>query len=271
MSFGESGDVAGGVPDGVMEARPRGISWPTVGVSVVSSCVAAALVLGFGVQLSQGKWEQAAAQGAAMTQPAELSVPASSDSAAPAAAATTAPTTAASAASPSVAQDAPAVALEPAPQENQAADPAPEQAVDETVEDPNTGWYPSGDFSASFAATNPEPTLDDLNGVLHALVATPGSDADKAHNLEAGLPGTVVPRTIYNLGIFRPPLGWKRISGPLTVEGNTASATLNASSAGRPTISLRVEFRYLDGRWKLATNSLRNGIDAVGLPIAGAF
>ena len=163
------------------------------------------------------------------------------------------------------------MALEPAPQENQAADPAPEQAVDETVEDPNTGWYPSGDFSASFAATNPEPTLDDLNGVLHALVATPGSDADKAHNLEAGLPGTVVPRTIYNLGIFRPPLGWKRISGPLTVEGNTASATLNASSAGRPTLSLRVEFRYLDGRWKLATNSLRNGIDAVGLPIAGAF
>lgn len=131
-----------------------------------------------------------------------------------------------------------------------------------------TGWTPPGPLPADFAVTTSDPTLDDLNAIVHLLVATPADDAAKARNLEAGMGGVVVPQTVYNLGIFRAPQGWKRITGPVERSGDTITATLHSESAGRPSIRTRVVFVQRDGNWKLSTRSVCEGVRTVGLPIA---
>ncbi|MCD2262184.1 hypothetical protein K3888_05660 [Dietzia aurantiaca] len=131
-----------------------------------------------------------------------------------------------------------------------------------------TGWTPPGPLPADFAVTTADPTLDDLNAIVHLLVATPADDAAKARNLEAGADGVVVPKTVYNLGIFRAPQGWKRITGPVERSGDTITATLHSESAGRPSIRTRVVFVQRDGNWKLSTQSVCEGVRTVGLPVA---
>ncbi|HJC28627.1 MAG TPA: hypothetical protein H9759_04450 [Candidatus Dietzia intestinipullorum] len=131
-----------------------------------------------------------------------------------------------------------------------------------------TGWTPPGPLPADFAVTTTDPTLDDLNAIVHLLVATPAPDEAKARNLEAGTGGVVVPKTVYNLGIFRAPQGWKRITGPVERSGDELTATLHSESAGRPSITTRVAFVYRDGNWKLATRSVCEGVRTVGLPVA---
>ncbi|MCZ9290385.1 hypothetical protein [Corynebacterium evansiae] len=293
--FGDSGNVSEGIPEkprqneqsSTKRMTASGINWPTVGTSVLASAVVAALFLGFGLQVGRDRMDSAEALANTQTAP-EQSLQSGSESlqadstprpsATPSATATPTPSAAASANGGSSNSDTVAGAAGTAggavtvgAEDTGATGNAQQAQSGDNTADPNTGWYPAQGISASFAATNPIPSLDDLNGVIHALVATPGSDEEKANNLEGGISAAVVPRTVYNLGIFREPLGWKRVSGPLSVNGNTASATLNASSAGRPTISMRINFIYQDGRWKLATSSLRNGVQAVGLPVADAF
>lgn len=131
-----------------------------------------------------------------------------------------------------------------------------------------TGWTPPGPLPADFAVTTADPTLDDLNAIVHLLVATPADDGAKARNLEAGAGGVVVPKTVYNLGIFRAPQGWKRITGPVERSGDTITATLHSESAGRPSIRTRVVFVQRDGNWKLSTQSVCEGVRTVGLPVA---
>src|SRR5699024_1230006 len=119
-----------------------------------------------------------------------------------------------------------------------------------------TGWAPPG------------PTPDDHNAIVHLLAATPAPDEAKARNPEAGTGGVVVPTTVYNLGIFRAPQGWKRITGPVERSGDELTATLHSELAGRPSITTRVAFVYRDGNWKLATRSVCEGVRTVGLPVA---
>lgn len=152
----------------------------------------------------------------------------------------------------------------PAPSAWQDAPPAPDAGGDR----PATGWTPPGPLPADFAVTADEPTLDDLNAIVHLLVATPASDEAKARNLEAGHGGVMVPKTVYNLGIFRAPQGWKRITGPLERDGDTITATLHSASAGRPGITTRVVFvRGGDGVWTLSSRSVCEGVRTVGLPV----
>lgn len=152
----------------------------------------------------------------------------------------------------------------PAPPRDETPDAEPAPAEDERV----TGWTPPGPLPADFAVTTDDPTLDDLNAIVHLLVATPADDTAKARNLEAGMGGVVVPRTVYNLGIFRAPQGWKRITGPVERNGDTITATLHSESAGRPSINTRVVFVKHDGNWKLSTQSVCQGVRTVGLPIS---
>ena len=156
--------------------------------------------------------------------------------------------------------DAPA----PAPAEAAPAPAEPGPAEGERV----TGWTPPRPLPADFAVTTDDPTLDDLNAIVHLLVATPAGDDAKARNLEAGMGGVVVPQTVYNLGIFRAPQGWKRITGPIEHAGDRITATLHSESVGRPSIRTRVVFVKRDGNWKLSTQSVCEGVRTVGLPIA---
>ncbi|MGP3708024.1 hypothetical protein [Gordonia paraffinivorans] len=122
-------------------------------------------------------------------------------------------------------------------------------------------------FPPNFKVTTDRPTLADLNDIVEFLVETPASDQAKAANVEGGMNAVIVPKTVYQLGLFRAPRGWNEVTGPLVQKGNSVTATLNSGSAGRPTIRMTIEFKKLDGNWKLAANSLCQGVKTVGLNI----
>ncbi|MGB3698874.1 MAG: hypothetical protein WBA05_15720, partial [Gordonia sp. (in: high G+C Gram-positive bacteria)] len=119
----------------------------------------------------------------------------------------------------------------------------------------------------NFRVTAERPTLTDLTNIVNFLVATPASDQAKAANVEGGMAAVVVPKTVYSLGLFRPPLGWNKVTGPLVQNGDTVSATLNSGSAGRPTIRMTIQFKRIDGNWRLAASSMCEGVKTVGLNI----
>ncbi|MFD4353663.1 hypothetical protein ACFWPX_13980 [Nocardia sp. NPDC058518] len=123
----------------------------------------------------------------------------------------------------------------------------------------------------SFRITSEVPSLAELNEQVRFLVETGASDEAKAVNLEGGANAVVVPRTVYNLGLFRAPLGWNEVTGPETHSGNEHTAILHSSSAGRPSITMKVTWKRIDGTWKLANNSLCAGVKTVGLPIPCNF
>ncbi len=113
-----------------------------------------------------------------------------------------------------------------------------------------------------FTVTTDRPTLDDLDSIIEFLVATPASDEAKAANVEGGMAAVVVPKTVYALGLFRAPRGWHQVTDPLVQRGDSVTATLHSGSAGRPTIRTTIEFKKLDGNWKLSADSLcRGGAD----------
>ncbi|WP_280370008.1 hypothetical protein [Nocardia wallacei] len=122
-----------------------------------------------------------------------------------------------------------------------------------------------------FLITREVPTLDDLNAQVEFLVEKPASDKAKAANLEGGMNAVVVPRTVYNLGLFRAPLGWNEVTGPETHIGDEHTAVLHSNSSGRPGIVMRVTWKRIDGAWKMANSSLCEGVKVVGLSIPCDF
>ncbi|MGX1809335.1 hypothetical protein ACWIGI_26740 [Nocardia sp. NPDC055321] len=122
-----------------------------------------------------------------------------------------------------------------------------------------------------FRITREVPTLADLGEQVRFLVETAASDEAKAANLEGGMNAVVVPRTVYNLGLFRAPKGWNEVTGPETHNGDEHTAMLNSHSAGRPGIVMKVTWKRIDGVWKLANSSLCEGVKTVGLPIPCTF
>lgn len=125
--------------------------------------------------------------------------------------------------------------------------------------------------AGDFRITRDVPTLDDLNQQVKFLVETPASDEAKAANLEGGMKAVVVPRTVYNLGLFRAPQGWNQVTGPETQNGNVHTAILHSNSAGRPGIVMKVTWKRIDGTWKMANSSLCEGVKVVGLSIPCDF
>ena len=130
-----------------------------------------------------------------------------------------------------------------------------------------TGGASAKTFPPNFTVTAERPTLADLNDIVEFLVETPASDQAKAANVEGGMNAVIVPKTVYQLGLFRAPRGWNDVTGPLVQKGNSVTATLNSGSAGRPTIRMTIEFKKLDGNWRLAASSLCQGVKTVGLNI----
>ncbi|WP_442904624.1 hypothetical protein [Gordonia sp. (in: high G+C Gram-positive bacteria)] len=126
---------------------------------------------------------------------------------------------------------------------------------------------PTGTLPADYRVTSAKPSLKELGNIVTFLVATNASDRAKAANVEGGMNAVVVPKTVYRLGLFRPPRGWHNVTGPLRQQGNSAKATLNSGSTGRPTIRLTIEFKKLDGNWKLSAKSLCTGVKTVGLNV----
>ncbi|GAC70127.1 hypothetical protein [Gordonia soli] len=130
-----------------------------------------------------------------------------------------------------------------------------------------TGTAAAKTFPPNFRVTAEHPTLADLNDIVEFIVETPASDQAKAANVEGGMNAVIVPKTVYNLGLFRAPRGWNEVTGPLVQRGDRVTATLNSGSAGRPTIRMTIEFKRIGGVWKLSANSLCQGVKTVGLNI----
>lgn len=122
-----------------------------------------------------------------------------------------------------------------------------------------------------FLITREVPTLDDLHAQVVFLIETPASDEAKAANMEGGMRAVVVAQTLYNLGLFRPPLGSNEITGPETQNGNVHTAMLRSKTAGRPDLVARVVWKRIDGVWKLSNSSVCEGVKAVGLAMACDF
>lgn len=144
---------------------------------------------------------------------------------------------------------------------------APGQTQAPTTSTASPTQSSDGSLPSNFRVIAANPTASDLNDIVRFLVATPASDEAKAANIEGGMTAVVVPRTVYTLGLFRAPLGWSQVSGPLHRTGDSVTAQLTSGSAGRPTIRLRIEFKRIDGNWRLAANSLCQGVKTVGLNI----
>lgn len=142
--------------------------------------------------------------------------------------------------------------------------PAPDAAAD-----PEIHGDPRG--PQEFAITSEVPTLAELDAQIRLLVATPAPDSVKAAQLEGGDRAAVVPKMIYRVGFFRSPKGSSMVTGPETHEPDRHTAVINASRQGAPTVAVIAEWRRIDGRWKLASKSLCNGIKTVGLPIPCNF
>ncbi len=129
-----------------------------------------------------------------------------------------------------------------------------------------TAAGPALALPADFTVTAQNPTVADFNNIVTFLVATPASDAAKARNVEGGESAVVVPRTVYNLGLFRAPRGSSTVTGPIVRKGNVATVNLHARSPGRPDVNMPIDFVY-QGNWKLASSSMCKGVKTVGLPI----
>ena len=162
----------------------------------------------------------------------------------------------------------PAAPPPPPPTPTTQADPDAGESEDAPTAANNArGWQPATPLPANFRVTNPNPSLDELNAIIHFLVATPASDEAKAANLEGGRAAVLIPQTVYRLGLFRAPLGWKEVTGPLELGQDRAVATLISESAGRPGVHTRIQFVYRDGNWRLANASICEGVRTVGLPL----
>ncbi|EKF25236.1 hypothetical protein C731_0763 [Mycolicibacterium hassiacum DSM 44199] len=122
-----------------------------------------------------------------------------------------------------------------------------------------------------FAITSEVPTVEELDAQIRLLVATQAPDWVKAAQLEGGDRAVIVPKMIYRLGFFRAPRGYSQVTGPETHDGDRHTAIINAHRQGAPTIQVEAEWRRIDGRWKLASKSLCNGIKTIGLPIPCNF
>lgn len=122
-----------------------------------------------------------------------------------------------------------------------------------------------------FAITSEVPSLAELDAQIRLLVGTPAPDSVKAAQLEGGSRAVVVPKMVYRIGFFRPPRGSSEVTGPETHDGDRHTAIINASRQGAPTVQVQAEWRRIDGRWKLASKSLCNGIKTLGLPIPCNF
>lgn len=112
----------------------------------------------------------------------------------------------------------------------------------------------------------PTPSADELTGIVHLLTATDADDAEKSRYLEAE-DAIVVPQTVSRIGLFRAPRGGSEVTGPVTREGDTATAQLHAWSQGIPDVSMQITFVRRDGTWRLSSSSVCSGVRTIGLPI----
>lgn len=104
--------------------------------------------------------------------------------------------------------------------------------------------------------SRPTPTVGQLQGDLNSLVGG-GSAAQKGQRLEGGQRAATQAQPIVLLLQRFKPLGFTyRVVGPVSVNGNTAKATLELRSPGYQPARMPVYWVWKDGQWKLSNRSI---------------
>ncbi|MDL9946669.1 hypothetical protein QSJ19_13935 [Gordonia sp. ABSL11-1] len=104
--------------------------------------------------------------------------------------------------------------------------------------------------------SRPTPTVGQLQGDLNSLVGG-GSTAQKGQRLEGGQRAATQAQPIVLLLQRFKPLGFTyRVVGPVSVNGNTAKATLELRSPGYQPARMPVYWVWKDGQWKLSNRSI---------------
>ncbi|GAA4806157.1 hypothetical protein [Tomitella cavernea] len=281
--FGDEGYfiAADGAP-----GKPHALHWPTILASAGVAAVVASLILSVGIVGMRRDESAAVAQPAVVrvvadpgagaagpaVDPTESALPSAPVAPptqavppAPAAASTGTDTAGGDGAPPSPPAE-PAHATPDAEPRMQAAQPQ-SRAAEPQEQTEATAWAPPSPLPPDFTVPAAEPTLADLNNLVYFITATAASDEAKARNIEAGMGGVIVPNTVYNLGLFRAPRGWSRVTGPMQRQGDRITVQLHSFSAGMPGVDMPIEFVWQEGVWKLASSSLCAGVRTVGLPI----
>ncbi|MFR9752296.1 hypothetical protein ACL02S_14840 [Nocardia sp. 004] len=100
------------------------------------------------------------------------------------------------------------------------------------------------------------PSVGELNTKMGILFNTGASRAARAAELETGAAGLPVFDTAATL-ISLAPASWRwYVSGPVTVSGNTASATLVTATDGYDPWTFPLTWKQIDGTWKLSRESV---------------
>ncbi|AZG46279.1 hypothetical protein [Gordonia insulae] len=109
---------------------------------------------------------------------------------------------------------------------------------------------------AQTPTSRPTPSVGQLQGDLNALVGG-GSAAQKGQRLEGGQRAATQAQPIVLLLQRFKPLGFTyRVVGPVSVNGNTAKATLELRSPGYQPARMPVYWVWKDGQWKLSNRSI---------------
>lgn len=273
-------------PNNAQQVRPRDdavssainaglINWPTVLASAGAAAIVAAIILSIGiVGLSRGGTspdQQPTIVVNSGEESKESAASSSNRSDKPSASTTTKPSASASAqaAAPeqgSRSDDSARVAGQPAPAApaGQVAPDEPEPAEPASEQDNASSQTAVSDSPEIITSNNPSAV--ELGRIVSFLTATDAPDEAKARLIESA-DAVIVPQTISRVGFFRSPKGGSQINGPVQVQGNRATAHLEAHSAGIPNVSMPIIFVKKDGNWRLSAESLCSGVKTIGLPI----
>ncbi|MED5802295.1 hypothetical protein VX037_14770 [Gordonia sp. Z-3] len=257
----EPADDSGDAPNG----PAGGVSWPTVLVAGGVSAIISALIVTIGVvglllsDIGQGTSASSAQPTVVNLGSAQGQLPQQAPTAgAPASAAPPA-----GAANPSIAAGPKGEVLGP-PGEGSSADlPAgggasggglAPGAVPEAA--PQQPTQQTQQTTQTTTASRATPTVGQLQNDLDVLVGG-GSNAQKAQRLEGGQRAVNQAQPIVLLLQRFKPLGFTyNVTGPVTVNGNTAKATLELKSPGYQPARMPVYWVWQGGQWKLSNRSI---------------
>ncbi|GAB2642796.1 hypothetical protein GCM10027169_08600 [Gordonia jinhuaensis] len=250
-------------------SKGSGVNMPTVLVSAGVSAVISALIVTIGVVGILVAHDDNNSSSASAAQPTVVNLGAAADTAAagattagaPASAAPGAPKTGAAAGAPAGGAPAAENVPEEAPANAGGAAPAAAGSADTATADaPAAAAAPAAPAQTPTAQTSsaaaPAPlTPGQLTTKVNTILNTNASSAARADELQAGAGALSTANGIANaLRLAGPVYKW-RIAGPVTVSGDTLTATLVTSLVGYADRTEPITFVWMDGKWKLSNKS----------------
>ena len=112
----------------------------------------------------------------------------------------------------------------------------------------------------AIAAAAPAPTATQLNNSLGTVLNPRSSDAQRAAELQGGYSLAPLAKTAAGTySYWHAKAGWSfRVTGPVRVSGNTATANLVTSLPGYPDQVHAASWIYVNGKWRISNSTVCN-------------